>query len=312
MTTLETPIRYLSRTTVEALLPPLQERLRLVHTAYRAIRGKACQAPSPPEISPRPGAVARAMSAYVVDGDITAVKWVADFQSNTELGLPLVSGLIIVADSETGLPIALMDASAITVARTAAASAACVIALAPDDWSRIGIVGYGAQAAAHIELLSELNPDARFQVFSRRRIDSGDDRVAFVAGPAEAADGADVLVTGRPLGTRLNPPVAAEWLSPRALVLPLDEDVSVSADVVVGSDLFLVDDLEDFESKRRDGAFAGWRDPDATVPEAITDGRAGEGLIVCSNQGIGILDAVFARQVLAAAESSGSGTLLER
>ncbi len=128
----------------------------------------------------------------------------------------------------------------------------------------------------------------------------------------EAAEGADILITGRPLGTRLRPSVAAEWLPANALVLPLDDDVSVPADVVARSDLFLVDDLGDFESRRRDGAFAGWRDPDSTVPEAILDAKTNEGLIVCGNQGMGILDAVFARHVLEAAESSGSGTLLER
>lgn len=309
---LETPIRYLSRPIVEALLPPPDERLRLVHSAYRAVREERCSAPAPPEISPRPGAAARAMSAYIADEDVTAVKWIADFQSNADRALPLVSGLIVVSDSETGLPVAVMDASAITVARTAAASAACVLAFAATGWSNVAIVGFGEQAKAHIALLSELNPDAGYRVFSRRRISIDDERVTFVGGPREAAEGADVVVTGRPLGTRLRPPVDAGWLPQDALVLPLDDDVSIPADLVDRSDLFLVDDLGDFESRRRGGAFAGWRDPDSTVPEAIPHGRAVEGLIVCANQGIGVLDAVFAGQVLEVADSSDAGTLLER
>lgn len=252
------------------------------------------------------------MSAYVAEEDVMAVKWVADFRSNTDLGLPLVSGLIVVNDSETGLPLAIMDASAITLARTAAASAACAMAFAPAGWSRVGIIGFGAQAVAHIELLSELNQEARFRVFSRRRFSVQDERVSFVGESRETAEGADVLITGRPLGTKLRPPVAADWLPPTALVLPLDDDVSVAPELVGRSDLFLVDDLDAFTLRRRDGAFAGWRDPDATVPEAILSGRAGEGLAVCANQGMAVLDAVFANQVLEAAESSGSGTFLER
>lgn len=312
MATLETPIRYLSRSTVEALIPPPADRLRLIHTAYRAIREGSSSTPAPPEISPRPAAAVRAMSAYVAEGDITAVKWVADFQSNVELGLPLVSGLIVVNDSESGLPVAVMDASAITVARTAAASAACILAFAQDTWSRIGIVGFGVQAKAHIEVLSELNPRASFQVFSRRRIVADDERVTFVDGLKAASEGVDVIITGRPLGTKLRPPVSVEWLPTATLVLPLDDDASVPADVANRSDLLLVDDLDDFNARRRDGVFEGWREPDGTVPEAIPAGRTDERLIVCANQGMGALDAVFARHVLAAAESAGSGTLLER
>ena len=252
------------------------------------------------------------MSAYVAREDVTAVKWVADFQYNAELGLPLVSGLIVVSDSGTGVPLAVLDAAAITLARTAAASAACALAFADAGWRRVGIIGFGRQAEAHIDLISELNPEACFRVFSRRSISSDDDRVSFVAGPREAAERADVLITGRPTGTMLRPPVAADGLSPTALVLPLDDDVSVSAEVVDRCGLFLVDDRDDFESRRRDGAFGGWRDPDSTVPEAIPDGRDGDGLIVCANQGMGVLDAVFAKQVLENAEATGAGTLLER
>lgn len=310
--TLDTPVRYLPRAAVETLLPPLEQRLVLIESAYRALRDGTCEAPATPEISPRPGSIAHAMPAYVSEGDVTAVKWIVDNQANGERGLPLVSGLVIVNDSETGLPLAVMDAAAITVARTAAASAACVRAFANADWSEVGIIGFGVQAEAHIAALSELNPGASFRVFSRRRLTADNPRVSFVEGPRAAAEGPDVIITGRPLGTKLEPPVAAEWLQPSALVLPLDDDASLHADAVNRCELFLVDDPDDFRLRREHGIFAGWREPDGTVPDAVPEGRDVEGVIVCANQGMGVLDAVFARYVLEAAESAGAGALLER
>jgi alanine dehydrogenase len=310
--TLRTPLRYLSSSAVTALMPGLERQLDLVRSAYRAKRDGTCDAPATPEIVPRPGAVAHAMPAYVSEEDVTSVKWILDNQSNRKRGLPLVAGLIIVNDSETGLPMAIMDASAITAARTAAASTVCVNAVAGRSWSTVGIIGYGIQARAHVKALSTLNPSATFRVFSRRALDSKDPRVSFAESPQAATDGADVVVTGMPLGTKLQPPLASDWLVPTALVLPLDDDASLDADVVNGAGAFYVDDFDDYRRRQGAGIFAGWREPDGVVPEAVLKRRTAEGVIVCANQGMGVLDAVFAGYVVDAAEREGVGTLLER
>ena len=310
--TLGTPIRYLSGSSVRALLPPLDQQFVLVERAYRAIREGTCKTPATPELAPRSGAFVHALPAYVADGDITSLKWISGYDRNRERGLPYGSGLIIINDSETGLPVAVMDSTAITAARTAAASAVCVDAFAREGWSTVGIIGYGIQSEAHVAALSELKPSVRFQVFSRRPLPADGGALSAAEDPRAAAEGADVFITGMPLETKLEPPVAFDWLTPTALVLPLDDDASLDEDVVNGAEAFYVDALDDYALRQADGRFSGWRAPDGSVPEAVSDQRPVKGVVVCANQGMGVLDAVFAGSVLAAAERRDVGKLLDR
>lgn len=311
-TTPLSPLRYLPASALERVLPDVDRQRALVAAAYRAIRDDTCQTPATPEIAPRASAFAHALPAYVADGDITSLKWISGNRENPARGLPYLSGLIVVNDSETGFPVAIMDSAIITAARTAAASAVCVEAFASRDWSTVAVIGYGVQARAHVEALSRLNAAATFQVRSRRASPADDPRISFTQSTATAVRGADVVVTGVPLGATLQPQISFADLEPGALVLPLDDDASIAADVAGESALFLVDDLDDFSERQAAGSFAGWRQPDGRVPDAVVAGRPADGLIVCANQGMGVLDAVFAREMLDAAESCGAGVILDR
>lgn len=91
-----TKIRYLSAADVEGLLPGPAEQLDLVERAFRMLLEGTAQVPATPEIAPRPGSFAHAMPAYVHDGDMTALKWISGFATNRDLGLPYLSGLIVV------------------------------------------------------------------------------------------------------------------------------------------------------------------------------------------------------------------------
>jgi hypothetical protein len=78
---------------------------------------------------------------------------------------------------------------------------------------------------------------------------------------------------------------------------------------VASAELFLVDDVSQFEYYRSLGHFQGWPEPDGSVGEALArDGSPTR--VVCCNLGIGALDAAFAARVLAAARDRGIGTEL--
>ena len=49
------------------------------------------------------------------------IKWVSGYPENFKRGLPYISGLMIMNDSETGVPYSVMDCSWITAMRTGAA-----------------------------------------------------------------------------------------------------------------------------------------------------------------------------------------------
>jgi hypothetical protein len=107
------------------------------------------------------------------------------------------------------------------------------------------------------------------------------------------------------------PVVVREWLDAPCLVLPLDFDCMVVADVIETCDVFLSDDLEQYRYYRGHGHFGAWGEPSASVGEALRRGTSAHEA-VCCNLGVGALDAAVAAAVLSAAERGGIGMELPR
>src|SRR6185312_4799097 len=153
-------LTYLARDDVRAFLPGWPEMVDLVDETYRAMADGRVELPPKPGVHPRQDSFIHAMPAYLRDRDVAAVKWVSGYPANREHGLPYITGLLVLNDAGTGLPVCVMDAAEITAVRTAAASGACVRRWAPDGWSRAAILGFGEQGRFHLEVLRSLNPGA--------------------------------------------------------------------------------------------------------------------------------------------------------
>ena len=302
---------YLSRAEVVALLPSIPEQLDLVEQTYRAVGADRVELPPKPGIHPRPDSFIHAMPAYLRDDDIAALKWVAGYPANKERGLPYISGLIVLNDPETGLPAAIMDGAEITAARTAAASGVCIRRFAPEGWRRAAVLGAGEQGRFHTRVLAELNPEVSIHAWDPHpeRIGSLGHGVQAAAGPREAVERADVVVTAGPIVEDPESPLGPEWLEARVLGLPIDFDFYFSPEAVASAELFLVDDVGQFEYYRSLGHFQGWPEPEGSVGEALSRDGSPE-RVVCCNLGIGALDAAFAARVLAAARERHVGTEL--
>ena len=302
---------YLSRAEVATLMPPVGEQLDLVEETYRAVGAGRVELPPKPGIHPRPDSFIHAMPAYLRDDDVAALKWVAGYPANKERGLPYITGLIVLNDPETGVPAAIMDGAEITAARTAAASGVCIRRFAPEGWSRAAVLGAGEQGRFHTEVLRQLNADVSIQAWDPHpeRVASLGDRVEAASGPREAVEGSEVVVTAGPIVENPESPLTAGWLGERSLGLPIDFDFYFSAEAVEAAELFLVDDVGQFEYYRSLGHFQGWREPEGSVGAALSRDNA-PARIVCCNLGIGALDAAFAARVLAAAREQGTGTEL--
>ena len=106
-----------------------------------------------------------------------------------------------------------------------------------------------------------------------------------------------------------SPAIDVDWLGDRYLLLPVDFDASVRAAPIAASELFLVDDVGQFEYYRDRGYFRTWPPAHGTVGEALASGATGQ-RVACANLGVGALDAVFAKHVLDAARQRGVGTSL--
>jgi alanine dehydrogenase len=87
----------------------------------------------------------RAMPAR---GDgLALLKWITSFPGNPGRGLPTVSGVVCLSEAETGVPVMLLDARAVTALRTGAAAAVASRALARPDAATVGLIGCGLHGA---------------------------------------------------------------------------------------------------------------------------------------------------------------------
>lgn len=112
----------------------------------------------------------RFMPAYLEKLDIAGVKIVNTHPENRrKYGLPTVAGIIVLANPETGELLAILDATWITVMKTAAASAVATKHLARDNAETLGLVGAGLQAIAHLEALAQVVKLKEVRVWSRTR-----------------------------------------------------------------------------------------------------------------------------------------------
>src|SRR4051812_42410123 len=71
---------------------------------------------------------------------LAVLKWVTSFPGNPARGLPVVQGVVCVSSEEDGLPLALVDARAVTALRTGAVAAVAAQELAREDATSVGIV----------------------------------------------------------------------------------------------------------------------------------------------------------------------------
>ncbi|WP_329462547.1 ornithine cyclodeaminase family protein [Streptomyces sp. NBC_01431] len=87
--------------------------------------------------------------------------------ANPGRGLPRITGSFLLLDGPTLLPVALLDAAALTTVRTAAVSALAIDALAAPDATRLVLFGAGPQAYAHLEAALKIRKLTHLSVVSR-------------------------------------------------------------------------------------------------------------------------------------------------
>jgi alanine dehydrogenase len=307
-------VLLLSRREVAALMPSIPEQLDLVERTYVEMAEGEVELPPKPGIHPRQDAFIHAMPAYLRRSDVSALKWVSGYPKNRERGLPYISGVIIVNDSGTGIPRGLLDAAEITAARTAAASGVCIRRLAPPGWRQAAILGCGEQGVYHAAVVRTLNPDVLIRAYDpdRARAEALAGNVEVVSDPRDAVRGSDVVITAGPIVEDPRPVIGTNWLESAHLLLPIDFDFYVRAEVMRQVELFTVDDLDQYDYYRGHGHFADWPDAGASIGSVLAGqlGTVSSSRTACVNLGVGALDAAFADVILRTAAETGDGTRL--
>jgi ornithine cyclodeaminase len=100
-------------------------------------------------------------------GQALGVKVVSVFPGNTAAGLGAVQGAYLLLDPHTGVPLCLIDGTALTRVRTAAASALAATYLARRDATRLLMVGAGALAPHLIAAHASVRPIHEVRIWNR-------------------------------------------------------------------------------------------------------------------------------------------------
>lgn len=159
------------------------------------------------------------MPTYLPKNNILAVKLVSSYPKNVFKGKPNISAILAYIEDSTGIPLALMEASHLTMVRTAATSAVATKHLAREESSVLGVFGSGIQARGHVEALATIknlnlvkvyspNPKHR-ENFSTTLKDKLGLNITPVEKPEDAVKGVDVVVTAT---TSKNPVFSGEWV----------------------------------------------------------------------------------------------------
>ena len=323
--------RYLSAADVTAAMPPVKQRLAL---AERTMTALVADAELPPKIGvhPRPtGSFAHAMPAALRDPDgvdLLGMKWVAGFPANRAGGLPAIHAVVVLNDPATGVPRAILDGGPITAQRTAAVSGVALSRFAPRlvgrARARAAIIGAGVQGHSHLEVLGHVLRGVELVIHDRHaeraealaeaaRATRGIAAANTVDSAREAVADADVVITAASFTDAAHrQAMTADWLTPDALVIPVDYATMCAAEVAEGAALFLVDDRGQFVANRDAGQFDGYPDPVSTLGVAILAGtaRPAGGRVVVTHLGVGLADVIFADAIVRRAEAAGLGTLL--
>ncbi len=96
------------------------------------------------------------------------VKIVTVFPDNAKRGIPAVAGSYLLMNATTGVPVALLDGTELTLQRTAAASALASSYLSRKDASRLLMVGTGNLAPHLIESHASVRPITEVCIWGRR------------------------------------------------------------------------------------------------------------------------------------------------
>lgn len=150
-------------------------------------------------VAPFPAAGVLGVMPAIRGGDAArfALKEICVVPANHERGLDSHQGSVLLHNGETGQLECVLNASAITAIRTAAASAVATDLFAAVDVSTLAIVGAGVQAHSHVEALRTVRDFTDIRVCARRR-DHADTFAAAWAGraPVVAVDDPEAAVRG--------------------------------------------------------------------------------------------------------------------
>ncbi|WP_062015420.1 ornithine cyclodeaminase family protein [Aureimonas sp. AU4] len=257
--------------------------------------------------------------------DAAGLKW-AVHRAEPDGEVPSITNVTLVNRLSDGRPLGFVESAHLTRMRTAAVSALAMRSLATSPIRQVAVLGAGAQARAHIEMVRELFPGVETIPVWNRTEARRDALTADFAGkagpplrpaatPEDAVRDAEVVLccTIAP-----EPIVGAGALRPGRLVVQVGYH-EIDFALIEAADHVVVDLWGDFAERSAKSLFQMYRagrfapqDVSADLPALVVDGwRPAPGAsVVFSSFGLNIFDIALASRLLRDAERDEIGTLL--
>jgi ornithine cyclodeaminase/alanine dehydrogenase-like protein (mu-crystallin family) len=264
------------------------------------------------------------MPAYSPDG--YGLKALCITPGNPAIGKDAHQGGVLLFAADTGEPLALVNASALTEIRTAAVSAVATSLLAADGAAELAIVGTGVQGRAHARALAATRPLTGIRI-AGRDLARAREVAAELAGElgvpvrafgsvAEAVDGAGIVVTAT---TSPQPVLHREWLAPGAHVNAVGACVPRAREIdtaIMAEAALFADSRESVRNEAGDYLLAAQEGADNPVRAELGDlltgaapGRLGDDEItVFESLGLAAEDLAAASYLYQKAARLGAGT----
>ena len=312
---------YLSRADVEQVNLPMMDILAALEDMFREKGEGRVEMPPKPGIHTRPDAFIHAMPAYIPSMNSAGLKWVSGYPGNQAMGLPYITGLLVLNDPATGIPLAVMDATWITAKRTGAATAIAAKYLARPESSSAGILACGVQGRSNLEALAclfkltrvkayDIFPEVA-QKYAAEMRDVVGVEIEVVDEPRKAVQGMDLVVTSGPILKHPNPVIEPGWLAEGAFASPVDFDSYWTGAALHQADKLATDDIPQMEHYRKIGYFKDTPQPYADLGMIVTGKAPGrenpEERNISINLGIALDDMATAIRIYQKARERGIG-----
>jgi ornithine cyclodeaminase/alanine dehydrogenase-like protein (mu-crystallin family) len=316
---------YLSQKDVVAVGLTMAEIIDALSVAFLEKGKGLTEMPPKPGIHPGGGDnFIHAMPAYIPALKAAGVKWVSGFPENYRRDLPYITGLLILNDPESGIPLSVMDCIWITAMRTGAASALSARYLARPESSVVGVLGCGVQGRTNLEALNVLFPiktvmayDVNVKVAERyaEEISNRFDLEAIpVSQPRDAVTGCDIVITAGPILKEPHATIQAGWLDSGAFASLVDFDSYWHADAMHETSKFCTDDTQQLLHYKNVGYFKTIPPIHADLGELVAEQKPGRETptekTMTANLGLALDDMAVAPLIFRKAIEKNIGTWL--
>ena len=265
----------------------------------------------------------RTMPGAIMTGDQSGIMGCKIMNLHKDRGLYY---LILLYDQETGQPVALMDAAAITAMRTGAVSAVAARRILDEDVEELGLVGTGFEAKGQLTAFASALPLKKVKVFSRKaenRDEFAREMSASLGIDIEPVDDGAKAVSGQRLvvlATKSSVPVIdGDWLEAGSTVVSISvinreldrKAMQRAAWIVVDHKEQVMNESADIKIALSEGILDEERFVEIAQVHGSMPSVAGKDVLIFKSTGTALQDLAVAHQVYLTCKQQGIGTSIE-